>query len=86
MAKIQMKSILAGPAFSADLGQVVDCDETLAAALVAGGYAVRLDAPPTPAAVAPPVEVATAPAAPETTMLAPPAPPSAHAARGRKRG
>lgn len=86
MAKLLIKSILAGPAFSADPGQVVDCDEALAVALVAGGYAVRIGAPPAPVATARPVEVAVAPAAPETTMLAPPVPPSAPAARGRKRG
>ena len=85
MAKIKMRTILAGPAFSADPGQTVDCDEQTAAALVAGGYADRLDAPRAPAAILPPVEVAIQPQAPETTMLAPPAatlPP----ARGRKRG
>jgi len=88
MAQIRMKSILAGPAFSADPGQIVDCDEALAVALVAGGYAARLDAPPKrpPQVAAPaPVEAAVVPAAPETTMLAPPVavmPP----ARGRKRG
>lgn len=89
MAKIQMKTILAGPAFSADPGQIVDCDEALAVALVAGGYAARLDAPltrPAPARPMAPVETAIAPGAPETAMLAPPAPHSAPAARGRKRG
>ncbi len=85
MTKLRMKSILAGPAFSADPGQVVDCDEALATALVSGGYAERLDVPAVAPQRAVPAEVATAPAAPETTMLAPPAavtPP----ARGRKRG
>lgn len=85
MAKIQMKSILAGPAFCADPGQIVDCDEALAERLVAGGYAKRLDTPPERPAPAP-VEVAIAPSAPETAMLAPPAPHTAPVARGRKRG
>ena len=86
MAKIKIRTILAGPAFSADPGQIVDCDEATASALVAGGYAERIGEPRPPAApIAPPVEVAIQPPAPETTMLAPPV---AHQppARGRKRG
>ena len=48
--RIRLNSLYAGPAGIIQPGQEVDMPEAVAAALVNGGYAVALDAPPEPEA------------------------------------
>ncbi len=55
--KIRMRSIVAGPGFCADAGQVIDIEEAQAKAFIAGGHAEAVDEPrsksATPPAAAP---------------------------------
>ena len=69
--KIRMRTIYAGPTGTASPGQVVELADPAAKALIAGGFAVAVDAPAVPERVAP-IETATAEPVAETAVTVKP--------------